>query len=277
MPIRIGTNVSSIAAQNALEKNFDKRQHAIKSLATGSRIVQASDDAAGFAIAENLRAQKRGLAASGKNAQQAISFIQVAEGSLNEQNNIMIRMRELSIQSASDTVSDVEREFLNKEFTQLTAELDRIAQSTSYGKNQLLIGDEKDFEFQVGTQNKDSDRIEFKFNADARADTLGVAGLNISDKDDARDALEDIDEGLVEIANMRAEFGAIQSRLHIASNHVATQYENISAAHSNIADTDVAKATADLTQANILSDIGVAVLSQANQSPMQAQRLIMSL
>tara|TARA_B100001248_G_C27399124_1_gene468450 strand:- start:7627 stop:8460 length:834 start_codon:yes stop_codon:yes gene_type:complete len=277
MPIRIGTNVSSIAAQNALEKNFDRREHAIKSLASGKRIVKASDDAAGFSIAENLRAQKRGLAASERNIQDAISFIQVAEGSMNEQNNILIRMRELAIQAASDTVSDVERGFLNKEFTQLSEELDRIANSTSYGQQKLLAGEVKEFEFQVGTKNDENDRINFTLEADARADALGVNGLDIEDQDDALDSLSDIDEGLSRIAGMRAEFGSIQSRLHIAAGHAATQYENVAAAHSNVADADVAKETAELTQANILSDMGVAVLAQANQNPLQAQRLIMNL
>lgn len=277
MPIRIGTNVSSIAAQNALQSNFDKKNHAIKALATGKRIVTASDDAAGFAISENLRAQKRGLVASQRNTQDAISFVQVAEGSLNEQNNILIRLRELGIQAASDTVSDVEREFLDKEYQQLTQEFDRIARTTSYGNNLLLVGDEKTFEFQVGTQNSKDDRIVYTLSANTTADALGIVGENVADSGDALDSLDSIDEALMKVAGMRAEFGAIQSRLQITANHILTQHENISAAHSNIADADIAKETSELASANVLSDIGVAVLSQANSNPNHAQRLIMSL
>jgi flagellin len=276
MPVRIGTNIASISAQNQLQSNTDKRLHAIKSLASGKRIVQASDDAAGFAISENLRAQLRGIQVSQRNAQDAVSFVQVAEGALNEQNNILIRLRELSIQSASDTVSDNEREFLDKEFQQLKSELDRIAETTTFGKNKLLVGNDQDFEFQVGPNKGSENRISYRLSADSRASTLDIDNLSIDDDDDALDSLDSIDSALEQIAGMRAEFGAIQSRLQTAANHMGVQGENIAGAYSNIADADIAKETANLAQANILSEIGISVLAQANQSPILAQRLLSS-
>lgn len=276
MPVRIGTNVASISAQNQLQKNFDMRLHSIKALASGKRIVQASDDAAGFAISENLRAQMSGLDVSKRNAQDAVSVVQVAEGALNEQNNILIRLRELSIQSASDTVSDNEREYLDKEFQQLKSEFDRIAETTTYGHNKLLVGENKEYEFQVGPYNGPENRIAYTSTADSRARTLDIDGLDIEDSDEALDSLDSIDSALTQIAGMRADFGAIQSRLLTASNHLGTQFENIASAYSNIADADVAKETANLAQANILSEIGVSVLAQANQNPIMAQRLLSS-
>ena len=277
MPVRIGTNVSSLVARNRLNESFENREHALRSLASGKRVVNASDDAAGFAISENLRGQKHGIQMSQRNTQDAISFVQVAEGSLNEQNNILIRMRELAIQSASDTVSDKERSFLNKEFKQLSQELDRIANSTSFGRSKLLNGEEKSFQFQVGPNSGDSDRIEYDLTADARASSLGVARISVDKKRSALRSMDNIDKAIDKVSSMRADFGAIQSRLHTASSHLMNQHESISAAHSQMADTDVAQATAKLAQANILSEIGVAVLAQANSNPHYAQRLILSL
>ena len=274
MALRIGTNVASIAAQNALNKNVEQGSHAMKALSSGKRITQASDDAAGFAISQNLDAQRRGIQQANRNAQDAVSFVQVAEGGLSEQNNILIRQRELAIQAASDTVSDVERGFLDKEFQQLGQELDRIAKTTSFGSNKLLNGEGKTFEFQVGTSDTKDDRIPFMVQADSRASSLGVSGLSIQDSDDALDSLSDIDSALEQINGMRAHFGGGQARLQIVSDHLQTQYENISQAYSQIADADIAQESANLARSRMLQDLGVSILSQANSQPYQVGKLI---
>lgn len=274
MGLRISTNVASITAQRNLVKSNERAQHAIAALSSGKRIVNAGDDAAGYAISENLRGQAASLAVAHQNAESAVGLIQVAEGGLNEQNNILIRLRELAIQSASDTVGDNERGYLNTEFTQLNLELDRIAQTTRYGDKQLLIGGDTEYVFQLGTQGTKEDTIRYKNETDTRADTLEVAGLTITDKDDARDNLKTIDEALKKIAEARAGFGAMQSRLQITSNNLDLQHENVLAARSRIADADVAQESAELMSAQVAQEFGISVLAQANQFPQRALKLI---
>ena len=274
MGLRIGTNVASISAQRQLGKSQRQTDHAMQALASGSRIVSAGDDAAGFAISEVLRGQASSLKQAKNNADGAKGLIQVAEGGLNEQNNILIRLRELAIQAASDTVGDDEREYLNSEFTQLTSEVDRIAKTTSFGKKQLLQGSSTEYEFHLGTQNGQQDVIRYKMDADTTGNSLGVSGLTISDKSDAKSNLADIDSAISKISKTRAGFGAIQSRLEFAANNLDQQFENISAARGRITDTDVAFEASELARGQILKEFGVAVLAQANQEPMKALKLL---
>lgn len=150
MSLRINTNLASINAQRQLATQERRNLSSMKSLASGSRINSAADDAAGLAISENLKAQNRGNRVAKRNAEDAISFIQVGEGSLNEINNILVRLRELGVQSASDTVGDAERGFIDQEAQQLMSEIDRIAESTRFGDKHLLDGSLSELEFQVG-------------------------------------------------------------------------------------------------------------------------------
>ena len=176
MGLRIGTNVPSIAAQRLLIKSEKRTTHAMQALASGSRVVQAGDDAAGFAISEILRGQASSITQAKNNSENAKGLIQVAEGGLNEQNNILIRLRELTVQAASDTVGEDERKFMNTEFIQLKAELDRIAKTNRYGAKELLAGSNEKYEFYLGTQNRPEDIVSFTFDVDTRADSLGVEG-----------------------------------------------------------------------------------------------------
>lgn len=274
MAIRIGTNVSSIYAQRQLNRAEQRTGHAMQALASGSRIVQAGDDAAGFAISENLRGQERSLQQARNNAEGAKGLIQVAEGGLNEQNNILIRLRELSMQSASDTVGDDEREFLEVEFVQLVEEFDRIARTTTYGNKKLLIGETEEFEFHLGTMNGEEDIIKYTLDADTTSSNLQIDDLSISERDDARDVLTDIDDALKIVAATRANFGAIQSRLEIAGNNLEIQYENVAAARSRIRDADMAYEVSEMMQGQVQKEFGIAVLAQANADPARALRLL---
>jgi flagellin len=249
-------------------------EKAMKDLASGTRFSQPGNDAAGAAIAEQLRGQVAGEKAALSNADNATSFIQVAEGALNEQNNILIRMRELAVQAASDTYSDKEREFLNYEYTQLSQELDRIAKTTTFGSTALLNGNSKDYEFQVGTNKGDDSIIRYTSDTDTTASSLGVEGGDVETKSDARSNLGDIDEALTKLAEARAKYGAVQSRLDSAANNLQTQIENVTAAHSRIADTDVAAAMSDVRRGQILQQYQAAVLAQANSSNEALLRLI---
>ena len=274
MPLRINTNVASIAAQRHLDKSDRRMEHALKALASGNRIVNAGDDAAGLAISENLRGQMAGLRQARMNSENAISLIQVAEGGLNEQNNILIRMRELGIQAASDNVSDVEREYLDQEFGELVKEFDRIARTTAFGNKKLLEGTGERFEFQVGHMSGPENVIEYQLDADSTAGTVGISGLSVEDQDGARSTLDEIDEGLQKLAGIRANFGAIQSRLIMTTSNLDIQFENVSAAKSRIADADIAYETAELTAAQVTQGAGLAAVSQANTLPARATQLI---
>lgn len=275
MALRIGTNVAAIAASRNLNKTSQEMQQSLERLASGSRITQPGEDAAGFAISERLRGQERGLAQARLNADNAVGLIQVAEGGLQEQNNIVVRLREIAVQSASDTVSDTEREFLDTEFQMLVSEADRIAKSTRFGQKQLLVGTKENFDFFVGTSgDKDTDVINYKLAADTTASSLGLKGLGVSDQGDAQDALSDLDDSLTKLAEARAGFGAIQGRLEIAGNNLDTQRVNVSEARSRIADTDIAQEATNLARAQVLQDMGVAVLAQANQTPARALKLL---
>ncbi len=274
MGLRISTNVASIAAQNQLVKSQMETQKAMKELASGSRLSNISSDAAGKAIAEELRGQFTGLKAARVNANNASSFIQVAEGSLNEQNNILIRLRELSVQAASDTNSDTERGFLDQEYQQLTQEFDRIAKTTKFGSTPLLDGSKREYEFQVGS-NKGYDSV-ITFNNDLNTTASGVSidGLRITEKSDARDSLESLDSALKKVAESRAKLGAVQSRLESVDSHLSTQIEGIENAYSQRNDTDVADAVSRMTRGTVLMQYQAAVLTKANQLPEVTLKLI---
>jgi flagellin len=275
MGLRISTNVASISGQRVLGKQQQRMEHAQQALASGSRITKAADDAAGLAISENLRGQIAGIKMARNNAFNAQSLIQVSEGGLNEISNILIRLRELGVQSASDTVSDVERSFLDQEAQQLTAEADRIAKSTRFGNKALLDGSGEEMEYHVGAFADESENvIKYKVSADATASTLGVDGISISDKGGARDTLASVDEALVKIGQMRADFGAVQSRMQMTTSNLDIQFENLSAAKSRISDADIAYESAEMTSAQILQQASVSVLAQANQNGMAALKLL---
>lgn len=274
MGLRIATNVASIAAQRVLSTQQKRAEHAASALASGSRIVNAADDAAGLAISENFRGQLRGISAARNNANNAISFSQVGEGGLNEVSNILVRLRELGVQAASDTVSDTERGFLNNEAQQLLQEADRIAKTTTFGNTKLLDGSGGQLEFHVGPYGGEENIIAFDFDADATTSSLGISGISVGDKSDARSTLESVDEAMAKVGALRANFGAMQSRMESTVSNLDVSYENLSAANSRIRDTDVAKETAEMASANILQQTAVSVLAQANQLPAVALKLV---
>ncbi len=274
MSLRINTNLASINAQRHLSKQESRSVNSMKSLASGSRINSAADDAAGLAISENLMAQNRGNRMAKRNAEDAISFIQVGEGSLNEINNILVRLRELGVQSASDTVGDTEREFIDQEKEQLLEEIDRIAESTRFGDKHLLNGSLDELEFHVGIDGSEGSVISYQASADATASSLNVSSLDLSDKSNSRDALETVDEALDMVGSMRAQFGALQNRLDSTIANLDTSYESISAANSRIRDADIAAESAEYTSAQILQQASIGMLAQANQSKTAALQLI---
>ena len=276
MGLRINTNVSSLNAQRNLMNTRWAMNKTLETLSSGSRINRAGDDAAGLAISENLKAQIRGLGQAQRNAEDGVSLVQIAEGGLQEVSNILIRLRELAVQAASDTIGPAERKFLNVEFEQLTSEMDRIASSTEFNRVPLLNGTGAVFDIQIGTRNDPiSDRLTFDASsADVNVAALGLNLASVADKISAQNSLAAIDQGIISVSGIRADFGALQNRLQSTINNIAISIENLSAANSRVRDTDIAKATADLTRDTILVQAGTSVLAQANKSSANALSLI---
>lgn len=276
MGLRISTNVASINAHRNLSKSQDAISNSFAQLSSGSRINKAADDAAGLSISESTMAQIRSFRQANRNANDGISLIQVAEGGANEMSNIVIRLRELGIQAASDTVGDTERGFINKEVAQLKNEMQRIAQTTKWGTTKLLDGSTPSYDFQVGIHNDDfEDRISFAASENTLTlDTLGLSGIDYSTKEGAQQALMPLDQSLTRVNEVRANLGALQNRLTSTITNLGIAEENMSAAKSRIRDTDVAAATAELTRNSVLLQAGVSTLSQTNQIPTAALKLL---
>jgi flagellin len=277
MGLRISTNIAAMGAQRNLSSQTVDQAKAFNRLSSGNRITSAGDDAAGLSISENLKAQIRSMRQAERNANDGISFVQVAEGGLSEVGNILTRLRELSIQAASDTIGDRERGFIDKEYQSLKAEIDRIANSTNFNGTPLLNGQSKKdvLEIQVGARNNDADRIKFQVSDyDVRTDKIGIAGINSNSIDDARESIDKIDEAIAKITGSRAGLGAMQNKLQSTVNTIGIAKENLAAARSRIADTDIAEDATMLTQKMILQQAGTAVLAQANQAPQLALKLL---
>ncbi len=278
MGLRINTNVASINAQRNLKTTRLSMDKTLEKLSSGQRINRAGDDAAGLAISENFKAQIRGLGQAERNAEDGISLVQIAEGGLSEISNILIRLRELSVQAASDTIGGTERKFLNVEFEQLTSEVDRIANSTEFNRVPLLNGTGAVFDIQIGTRNDPiSDRLTFDASsADVNVAALGLNLASVADKISAQNSLAAIDSAIISVSGIRADFGALQNRLQSTINNIEVSVENLSAANSRVRDTDIAAETAALTKNNILVQAGTSVLSQANSYTKNALSLIES-
>lgn len=276
MGLRISTNIASLNAQKNLIGTQRDMSRSLARLSSGMRINQASDDAAGLAISENLRGQIRGLRQANRNANDGISLVQVAEGGLNEVSNMIIRLRELSVQASSDTIGDTERKFLDVEYQQLKSEIQRVTEVTKFNGRDLLNGTGGVIDIQVGTNNDPfKDRISFNASAaNASLESLGLTAESLAEKTLAQQSMDVLDRALVSVNAIRANFGAMQNRLQSTSANIMISDENLSAANSRIRDADIAAESAELTRNNILMQAGVSVLGQANNVANIALKLL---
>lgn len=275
MGLRIATNVPSLVAQRNIEANSKEVVRSISRLSTGQRIMSAADDAAGLSISKKLDAEISGLQQAQRNANDGVSFVQTAEGSLNEISNILVRIRELSVQSASDTVGDEERSFIHREYENLKAEIDRVANVTNFNGRALLNGTGAELTFQVGPHATENDVIRYKpEETNATVQALGIGGTGIMSKDDALESLDHIDQAISKVNSYRAGLGGMQTRLHTASNTISVHVENMAEARSRIADTDFADEAANLARRNIMQSAGIAVLAQANSNASNVLKLL---
>jgi flagellin len=276
MGLRIATNITALNAQRQMGNTRQALDKSLERLSSGSRINHAGDDAAGLAISENLRAQIRGIRQAKRNALDGQSLIQVSEGGMNEISNILVRLRELGIQSASDTIGDTERGFTDREFQSLKSEIDRIANSTNFNGIPLLNGKAGMFEIQVGTHNNPLlDRIVYNGErSDTTLDALKLGGESLATKQGAQLSLAVIDDALTRVNSVRADMGAMQNRLQSTINNLAISDENLSAANSRIRDTDFAEEVSEMTKHNILMQSGISVLGQANSTMQSTLKLL---
>lgn len=276
MGLRIATNVQSMNAQRNLTGSNERQAVALNKLSSGQRITKAGDDAAGLAISEKLKGSIRSLQQANRNANDGISLIQTAEGGINEVSNILLRLRELSVQAASDTVGDVERGFTDKEFQALKSEIDRISQVTKYNGTNLLNGTGVTLDFQVGIDNHpENDRLQYATaNTDVTLGHLGLSETGVSSKVSAQENLAKIDMAIQQVNENRAGLGALQNRLSSTVNNLGIATENLAAANSRIRDADMAVESSELTKQSILSQAGTAVLAQANSSQNLALKLL---
>jgi flagellin len=292
MGLRIRTNVSALTAQRFAQNNTDQMNKSLERLSSGHRINKAADDAAGLAVSEGIRAKVRGLNQAKRNANDAVSMVQIAEGSLNEMGNILTRLRELTVQAASDTIGDVERGYLNREYTQLVDEVDRISGTTEFNSLKLFDEDTKEnFVVQVGVNNSSPednlDTISLSLeglktlNSEGlglgKENEIGPSELDASDPVDREviaEKLTTIDDAINRVSSERATLGSVQSRLGSAVNNLGIQTENLSTAKSRIKDVDFAKESSELAKSRVLRSSSVSVLAQANQTPEMALSLL---
>jgi len=279
MALRINYNLAASSAQRGLAASQDVYAKQAEHLSSGLRINRASDDAAGMAVSEKLKNQVRGLNQAQRNAQDSISLIQTAEGALTETHSLLARMRELAVQSSNDTLTASDRANLNAEFTQLQAEVDRIATTTQFNTALLLSGSgtATALTFQIGANNGDTLALAID---GTQASTLNVAftsanGLaGVAYQSSASAVISILDVAVNVVSEDRAELGAVQNRLESTIRSLAVASENTSAANSRIADADIAQSMSEMVRSQILQQAGISVLAQANQAPSLVLQLL---
>ncbi len=275
MGLRVNTNIASLTAQRNLGQATSRLEGNYSRLASGLRIAVAADDAAGLAISERMRSQIRSYGVASRNAMDGVSLAQTAEGSLNEVSGILGRMRELSMQSANGTLSDSDRATLDVEFTQLKAEVNRIATTTVFNGINLLDGSASSgIPIQVGIENSPSNDV-ITVTLEASSTTnLGIDGTDVLSIANSQAALGEIDDAIDTVNDARGALGAQQNRMESSLRSIQVQRENLSASESRIRDVDVATETADLTRNSIMQQSATQILTQANVQPQIALQLL---
>ena len=285
MAITIGSNITSLKAQRSLSSSTSKLSNVYQKLSSGSRINKASDDAAGLAIADSLKAQQSVATVAIRNANDGISSIAIADGAMSEISSVLTRLAELAEQSANGVYNTQQRSAISAEFVALGSEIERIAATTQFNGVNLIDG-QSSMVLQVGFDSGSCSQISFSGVSGTLA-SLGLAGAGSSaltyslngvtseaGQSASRLALDAVNNAIQSLASIRGNLGAVESRLNVAINNISVAKENFASAESQIRDTDVASEAAELTRLNILQQAGTAVLAQANQQPHLALSLL---
>jgi flagellin len=274
MALVINHNMSSINAQRNLANTGRSLKSSFEKVSSGLRINKAADDAAGLGVAENLNAASRSAKVAMRNTNDGISVVQTAEGATSEVSNIVKRMRELAVQSSSETLASTERSYVQDEFAQLSSEVDRISAVTEFNGLQLTDGSDTSVSVQVGINNTANDRITITM-GDLRSTALGVdtTSMSLNSAASAQSAITALDTALNSINSIRSDYGAVQNRLGDSLVNMEVYDENLTAAESQIRDVDFASETAEMAKNQIMQQAGMSVLAQSGQ----AQQGILSL
>jgi flagellin len=279
MALVVNNNLSSLNALNNLNRTNRSLSATFGRISSGLRINKAADDAAGLGVAENLAASVQSLGMAKRNANDGIAVIQVAEGATNEVANILKRMRELAVQSSSETLESTERQYVQAEYTQLHSEIERIADITEFNGIKLTnqTSGLTQLDVQVGMYNSTDDRVSVNLGdiTTAGASGLGLdASVSLNTVASAQAAISTIDNALDQVNDYRSTYGAVQNRLESAIRSLDTYSENLQAAESQIRDADFAHEAAEMSKQQIMQQAGTAILGQANQINQGALRLI---
>jgi flagellin len=273
MALVINNNPASISAQRNLSVSTNQLGRSVERLSSGLRITRAADDAAGLGLSESLRAQIRSINQSVRNSSDGISLTQIADGAAATIGNLLSRLRELSSQSASGTVGNTERSYIDQEFVALRSEIDRIAQVTEFNGQALTSGSTISFSIAIGFRSGSGNTLDLALN-DITTTSLGISSVNVSTSANATSALANIDNAISAVASARAEYGSIQNRFEATIANLQVTSENLTAAESRIRDADIAHETSVFTKNQILVQTGISVLAQANNLPQQALALL---
>lgn len=271
MALVIQTNYAAMAAQKNLNTNQKQLAGSFQKLSSGFRVNTAADDAAGLAVSESMKSQIRSYTVAERNAGDAISMAQTAEGSLGEVHDILGRMRELAVQSSNGSLTNTDRGYLNQEFGALQSEITRIQGSAKFNGVSLLNATAASVKFQVGLNNVAADQIDVTFGGVA---LTGATSASVANATGALTALSAIDTAIGSVSGYRSKFGSAMNRLDVATSNIQTMRLNISAANSRIRDVDVATETSALSRNQVLSQAGVSILAQTNQLPQMAFGLL---
>ena len=284
MGLRIQNNIEAFNTHRQLQASGDAASKAMEKLSSGYRINRAADDAAGLAISEKMRGQIGGLAQAQRNAQDGISLVQTAEGSLNEVHSMLQRVRDLKVQFDNGTLSSDDQDAIASEVAQIAAEVKDISTQTKFNSKDLF-GSGKTFKFQVGANNGESITLS-SVDLGAAIGTSGTGGLSeltaITDTASAKTALTSgalsdvtvVDDAIKNVSTARANFGAVQNRLEHRLTNLATYQENLTASESRIRDVDMASEMTNFTKLKILQQAGTSMLAQANQAPQNVLSLL---
>ncbi len=275
MSFRIATNTSAMESQRYLRRQVDEQGNVSEKMSSGARITKAADDAAGLSISEKMKSKVRGLGQAIRNANDGISMIQVAEGGLSRVADILVRLKELNVQAASDTMSSDERSMINREYQTLKNEMDRLANATEFNGKKLLNGSGKRYDFQIGMNDSKVDRIHYDAGMmNSTTAALGMSGASVVSKESAQLGLGVIERALDKVSKQRSELGSLQVRLGTTNNNLSYYNENLQTSQSQIRDADYAKLTADKVKLDITTSAGTSVMSQANNAPSAALSLL---
>ena len=275
MALTVNTNIASLKARNNLNTSSRALQGSFERISSGLRITKAADDAAGLGVAESLDAQEISSRQAMRNTNDGISMVQTAEGSTNEVANIVKRMRELAVQSSSETMASTERAYIQSEYLSLEEEVDRIANTTEFNGIAISDGTNTQLNVQVGIMNTTNDQITVTF-GDLRVTALAIDSgtIGLDTAANAFAAIDDLDAALDTLNNYRADLGSSQNRLDSSLRNMETYSENLSSAQSQIRDADFAFETAELAKTQVMQQAGTSILAQANQVSQGALSLI---